>query len=83
MTIKSGLSRLAASYKQINAPLGELARRTLTIATGALAGDDATYNAFEEQIASITARRNAIAGRMISLLEGAEFRGAHVAVQKQ
>ena len=72
------LSRLAAAYKQINAPLGELGRRTLMVSTRALAGDDATYNALEEEIASVTAQRNAIAGRMIAILEAAAFEHAHV-----
>ena len=50
------LSRLAAAYKQINAPLGELGRRTLMISTRALTGDAATYNALEEEIAGERAR---------------------------
>jgi arylsulfatase A-like enzyme len=72
------ISRLAAAYKQINAPLGELGRRTLMISTRALTGDDATYNALEEEIASVTAQRNAIAGRMIAILEAAAFQHTHV-----
>ena len=72
------LSRLAAAYKQINAPLGELGRRTLMISTRALTGDAATYNALEEEIASVTAQRNAIAGRMIAVLEAAAFQHMHV-----
>jgi len=72
------VSRLAAAYKAINAPIGELGRRTLRISTRALAGDDVTYGALEEEIASITARRNAIAGRMIAILEAAAFSHAHV-----
>ena len=72
------LSRLAAAYKQINAPLGELGRRTLMISTRALTGDAATYNALEEEIASVTAQRNAIAGRMIAILEAVLFQHTHV-----
>jgi arylsulfatase A-like enzyme len=75
---RATLSRLAAAYKQINAPLGELGRRTLMISTRALAGDDATYNALEEEIAGVTAQRNAIAARMITILEAAAFERAHV-----
>jgi arylsulfatase A-like enzyme len=70
------LTRLAAAYKGINAPLGELGRRTLMISTRALAGDDETYNALEEEISSVTAQRNAIAGRMIAILEAAAFEHA-------
>jgi hypothetical protein len=72
------LSRLGAAYKAINAPLGELARRTLMISTRALSGDDATYSALEAQIASLTTQRNAIAGRMIALIEAAEFEHASI-----
>jgi len=68
------LSRLAESYKQINAPVGKLGIKTLTgISTRALKGDDATYAALEDKIVDITNRRNAIAGRMIAILEGAAF----------
>jgi hypothetical protein len=73
---RATVSRLAAAYKQINAPLGELGRRTLMISTRALAGDDGTYNALEEEIAGVTAQRNAIAGRMIAILEAAAFERA-------
>jgi hypothetical protein len=72
------LSRLGAAYKAINAPLGELARRTLMMSTHALSGDDATYSALEAQIASLTTQRNAIAGRMIALIEAAEFEQARI-----
>jgi hypothetical protein len=74
----TGRSSRNVTYKQINAPLGELGRRTLMISTRALAGDDATYAALEEEIASVTAQRNAIAGRMIAILEAAAFEHAHV-----
>jgi hypothetical protein len=77
-TQRETLSRLAAAYKAIDAPIGELGRRTLMLSTRALAGDDTTYNAFEEQIGSVTAQRNAIAGRMIAILEAAAFSGARV-----
>jgi hypothetical protein len=73
------LSRLAAAYKQINAPRGELGRRTLAgISTKALSGDDATYTSLEGKIADLTRQRNAIASQMIAILEGAEFNNAPV-----
>ena len=78
ITQRETLSRLAAAYKAINAPIGELGRRTLMLSTRALAGDDATHNALEAQIGSVTAQRNAIADRMIAILEAAAFNGAHV-----
>ncbi len=67
------LSRLASAYKAINAPRGELGRKSLKISTAGLTGDDATYAATEARLADITARRNNLAGRMIAMLEGAAF----------
>jgi hypothetical protein len=69
------LSELARAYKAINAPRGELARKTLEISTQALAGDDATYTALNQRINDITGRRNAIAQAMIAMLEDATFNG--------
>ncbi|HEY2228907.1 MAG TPA: hypothetical protein VGI22_14435 [Xanthobacteraceae bacterium] len=73
------LSKLAEAYKQINAPLGKLGRKTLTgISTRALKGDDATYAALEDKIEDLTEKRNKIAGRMIDILEDAAFSGKEV-----
>jgi hypothetical protein len=70
------LSRLASAYKQINAPLGRLGVKTLTgISTRALKSDDATYAALEDKIINLTKRRNEVAGKMITILENAAFRG--------
>jgi hypothetical protein len=68
------LSELAAAYKAINAPFGDLGFLTLTgISTKALGGDDATYSLLEAQIQDITAKRNNLAGQMIKMLEDAAF----------
>lgn len=68
------LSALAAAYKAINAPVGELGLRTLTgISTTATSGNDATYTAQSGQIRAITAQRNQVAGQMIAMLEDAAF----------
>jgi arylsulfatase A-like enzyme len=68
------LSDLAAAYKAINAPLGQLGFNTLTgISTTALASDDATYAILEAQIKDITVKRNDIAAQMIEMLEDAAF----------
>jgi hypothetical protein len=66
-------SQLASAYKAINAPLGVLGLRTLQLSTRAIAGDDATYSELEGEIVNLTARRNALAGRMITMLEAAAF----------
>jgi hypothetical protein len=77
------LSRMAAAYKQINAPVGTLGIKTLVgISTSALKGDDATYAALEAQIVDITNRRNAIANQMIDMLESAAFGGQAIDEQK-
>jgi hypothetical protein len=68
------LKRLADAYKRINAPTGVLGIKTLTgISTEALKGDDATYARLEGQIVDLTNKRNAIASRMIAILEAAAF----------
>jgi hypothetical protein len=72
------LSVLASSYKAINAPVGTLGLKTLQISTTGLAGNDATFTAVTERLNDITARRNAIAGRMIAILEGAAFHNQRV-----
>jgi hypothetical protein len=71
-------TKLAQAYKQINAPLGDLGMDALTISTAALAGDNQTYTALENQITAIAAERNAIAAQMIRLLNDAEFNGKRI-----
>lgn len=70
---------LAASYKQINATLGPLDMATLKISTTALesgsATNDSTYTELENKLTSINNQRDSLARQMISLLEGAEFKG--------
>jgi hypothetical protein len=65
--------RLAQAYKDINAPVGRLGRKTFAISTAALGGDDATYANLEARLAHLTDVRNSIAQRMIDMLEAAEF----------
>jgi hypothetical protein len=73
------LARLAAAYKQINAPLGKLGLRTLTgISTQALKGDHTAYAALEDKIVDLTERRNEIALKMITILENASFHGQEI-----
>ncbi len=72
------LSRLAAAYKEINAPRGTLGRQTLELSTLGLSGNATSYGLIETQIAELTTKRNAIAGQMIDMLEAAEFGGQHI-----
>ena len=72
---KETVMRLAQAYKDINAPVGRLGRKTLPISTAALKGDDATYARLTAQLNSLTDDRDAIAERMIAMLEDAAFGG--------
>ena len=67
------LLRLAAAYKQIDAPLGMLGKKSLTISTTALSDDDATYAALDAKLANLTAKRDALAAKMIEMIEDATF----------
>jgi hypothetical protein len=71
------LLRLGAVYKQINAAVGQLGLDSLQISTQALESGspagDSTYTTLENQLATITARRNALAAQMQALLESATF----------
>jgi hypothetical protein len=74
--------RLAEAYKDINAPVGRLGRKTFPISTAALNGDDATYARLEAKLAQLTDARNAIAHKMIDMLEGAAFDNKPIDRQK-
>jgi hypothetical protein len=65
------LERLGAAYKQMNAPFGQFGMAALRASTRALTGDDVTYAALEEQLASLTAERDAVAAEIRSALNGA------------
>ncbi|HEX3914151.1 MAG TPA: hypothetical protein VHW71_11620 [Steroidobacteraceae bacterium] len=67
------IERLAEAYKTINAPVGRLGRKTFAISTAALNGDDATYARLEAELTRLTDARNAIAQKMIDMLEGVAF----------
>jgi hypothetical protein len=70
------LALLVQTYKAIEAPRGELGASTLTgIATAAADGDTATYAMLDGQIKAMTTRRDAIGGKMITMLEDAAFNG--------
>jgi len=69
------LSKLAEAYKQINAPRGELGRRTLIgMSTRALSsGDPNVYSNLESKLSDLTQQRNGLAAQMIAMLEAAAF----------
>jgi hypothetical protein len=64
---------LAQAYKRINATKGPVGVNSLVAANRAITSDDATYNKFLTKIGVITDERNALAGQMIGLLNGAAF----------
>jgi hypothetical protein len=70
--------QLAASYKQINAAVGQFGLDTLAISNSALISNDVedkTYNQLETKLASLNSQRDSIARQMIQILEDAEFNG--------
>jgi hypothetical protein len=67
------LRRLAAAYKNINAPTGPLGIASLGIATQGIEGTDAQYAAWSASLQQLTAARNVIAQSMNSMLEDAAF----------
>jgi hypothetical protein len=67
--------RMAHLLKAINAPVGPLGVHTLKRSTTALASDDTTYNAIEDELLEITRQRNGIASQMLSMLEDSTFDG--------
>ncbi|MGH8335917.1 MAG: hypothetical protein ACRETL_03640, partial [Gammaproteobacteria bacterium] len=70
-------AQLAEVYKQINAPFASFGNTTLLgLATPGIASTDpAVYAANEAVIASLTARRDVIAGQIRTLLDNTEFGG--------
>ncbi|MGI9148689.1 MAG: hypothetical protein ACR2IK_19435 [Chloroflexota bacterium] len=71
---RAAVGELGQMYKQINAPVGELGLASLRAATAALeSDDDDQYRRLEAALTDITARRDALAGQMLAMLDEAEF----------
>jgi hypothetical protein len=70
--------KVARAFKKINAPVGPLGLDSLIVSNHALDGSASVYAQLEDQLSSITARRDALALEMESALEGAEFKGQSV-----
>ena len=71
--------RLAAGLKQLNAPVGRLGLLSLAAASRAIMSEsagDADYTAHLSRWDAFTARRDALAARMLDMLNGAAFAGA-------
>ncbi|MEA2357639.1 MAG: hypothetical protein QOI62_899 [Solirubrobacteraceae bacterium] len=66
--------RLGAAYEQLNASFGAFALKTLAASTrGIASADDATYERFEQAIADLTSRRDALASQIKTQLDAAAF----------
>jgi hypothetical protein len=70
------ITQLAQVYKEINAPVGELGLKTLQISTQAIENNDtgdSTYTKLENELSSVSTRRDSLASQMITLMEQAVF----------
>jgi hypothetical protein len=77
---EDGNGRLAAIYKQINAPVGQLSIDSVTFATKAMLSTstgDQTYMNADATIAGWTTRRDALAAQMIRVLDGTGPHSTH------
>jgi hypothetical protein len=77
---EDGNGRLAAIYKQINAPVGQLSIDSVTFATKAMLSTstgDQTYINADATIAGWTTRRDALAAQMILVLDGTGTHSGH------
>ncbi len=75
------MSELGATYKQINAPFGQLALDSLVVSTAALTSTtpgDAAYTALQGKLASWVTRRDALTEEMKTLLDSATFNGERI-----
>jgi len=81
-----GYSKVAQTYKQLDAAVGEFGLATLAASTRAIESgtslDDSTYASLESQLASLIDQRNTLAAQMIGLLEGAEFNGKSISEEQ-
>ena len=78
-------AKIAVTYKQIDASVGQFALTTLAKSTQALesnASGDGDYTSLENQLITLNSRRDALAAQMIALLEGAEFNGQGITQQQ-
>ena len=79
------LRKLSQVYTQLEAAVGKFGLDTLAASTRALASNsagDATYTTIEGQLTSLGAARDALAGQIQALLNGAEFGGQPLSTSK-
>jgi len=66
---------LAKVFKQLNAPLGSLGRKSLVYANRSVTADDASYAHYLTKIGDITTQRDSLAGQIKTALSNAAFNG--------
>jgi arylsulfatase A-like enzyme len=64
---------LAAVYKQLNAPLGQLGRASMVYGNRSITGVDSAYARYLTKIADITSQRDSLAGNIKAVLNAAAF----------
>jgi hypothetical protein len=70
--------QLAATYKQINAPVGQFGLGTLALSNSAIVSNDTgdtTYTNGESNLANLGSQRDSIASQMKQILQDAAFNG--------
>jgi hypothetical protein len=70
---QSDFLKLAQTYKQLNAPLGELGRSSLVFANRSVTGNDQAYTAYLETVGGITNERDQLVSQMKTALNAAAF----------
>jgi hypothetical protein len=74
-----GALPLMRLYEQLNAPYGQFARDTLVASSRAvLSPDEASYASVEAKLTALTARRDALAGKLKTALGRASFGGTPI-----
>jgi hypothetical protein len=71
-------TELARAFKRINAPVRDLGLTSLRVSTTALEGNTSTYNQPENDLASVTSMRDALANQLSGMLEDAKFHGQRI-----
>jgi hypothetical protein len=79
-TLPSGIRKrpenfveLAEAYKQLNAPLGELGRASLSYANRSVVNVDGVYGRYLAKVSDITRQRDSLAGSIKTVLDAAAF----------
>jgi hypothetical protein len=79
---RKSVRQLGDTYKQLNAPFGDFAMNMLKASTKAIksgnASDDSRYTSIEDQIASLTSARDALATQIRNALDAAAFGGHNI-----